>query len=129
MIKPVAGGMLELLNHFKLALNQMKISCGIGEPLEAHIIDSTVRCLTFSWPGVASILFKTSRRGLQYCRRLVIRLGSVGSMPEPIRSMAVALKPESSSNAIDLYQHHAPRPPPCTNTKCELSRLTSMYLS
>ncbi len=77
---------------------------------------------TFSVPAKFS---RSSTRGFTYWAKLVIWLGSVGSIPEPARSTAVATNPDSSSNAIDLYQHHAPSPPPCTRTKCFDSKVAA----
>ena len=71
--------------------------------------------LTFSFPERVS---KKSTRGWLYSTNEVTALGSVWSLPELVRSMAVALWPFFLRRSITLYQHHAPNPPPWTSTKC-----------
>lgn len=66
---------------------------------------------------------RKSVSGFTYCERLVMPFVSNELIPEPVKSMAVTLKPPSSRSAIVLYQHQAPKPPPWTRTKWVVSRL------
>lgn len=70
-------------------------------------------------------LSRKSVSGFTYWERLVMPFVSNEWMPEPVKSMAVTLKPPSSRSAIVLYQHQAPKPPPWTRTKWLVSRSSS----
>lgn len=69
---------------------------------------------------------RKSVSGFTYCDRHVILFVSYEWTPDPVKSMAVTLKPPSSRSAIVLYQHQAPNPPPWTRTKWLVSRSSSL---
>lgn len=64
---------------------------------------------TFSPSGSFS---RKSVSGFTYCDKLVMLFVSNELTPEPVKSIAATLQPLSSSSAMDLYQHQAPKPPP-----------------